>query len=109
MQAVLEQLKDIMGDDYITLLDAFLIDTPRRLDAMQAAVNDNNLEQLAAEAHALKGSSSNLGATGLANICTELSDGYKSGTLISPGEKVQTAFEFFEEVKKILEQEKQSL
>ena len=72
MQAVLEQLKDIMGDDYITLLDAFLIDTPRRLDAMQAAVNDNNLEQLAAEAHALKGSSSNLGATGLANICTEL-------------------------------------
>jgi HPt (histidine-containing phosphotransfer) domain-containing protein len=109
MQAVLEQLKDIMGDGYVTLLDAFLADAPKRLDLMQAAVSENNLEQLAEESHSLKGSSSNLGATELAGICSELSDGYYSGTLTELEQKVRTAFELYAEVEHILEQEKQSL
>ena len=109
MQAVLEQLKDMMGDNYVALLNAYLEDTPKRLDIMQTAVSDNNLEQLVAQAHALKGSSSNLGAVELAEICSQISDGYRNGALTEPEHMVRIACELFEEVKQILEQEKQSL
>jgi histidine phosphotransfer protein HptB len=73
---VLNNLAEGQGDDepdlIVELIDLFLEDTPRRVAAMQEALANSDDRLLAREAHALKGSSSTLGATQVAESCAEL-------------------------------------
>jgi signal transduction histidine kinase/CheY-like chemotaxis protein/HPt (histidine-containing phosphotransfer) domain-containing protein len=52
--------------------DAFLNDTPRRLEDIEQALLAREGEKLARVAHTLKGSSSNLGARAFVQICSDL-------------------------------------
>jgi signal transduction histidine kinase/DNA-binding response OmpR family regulator/HPt (histidine-containing phosphotransfer) domain-containing protein len=52
--------------------DAFLEDTPRRLDDIEQALLGRNAEKLSRVAHTLRGSSSNLGARTFVGICADL-------------------------------------
>lgn len=73
---VLNNLAEGQGEDepdlVVELIDLFLEDTPRRVAAMQQALANSDDRLLAREAHALKGSSSTLGATQVAESCAEL-------------------------------------
>lgn len=73
---VLNNLADAQGDGepdlVVELIDLYLADTPRRVAAMHAALANSDDRLLARGAHALKGSSSTLGATQVAESCTEL-------------------------------------
>jgi HPt (histidine-containing phosphotransfer) domain-containing protein len=63
----------IEGDpDFLTeLIDTYLTDAPTRILAMQTALDRQDLAAFAKAAHALKGSSGNLGAETLARICLQ--------------------------------------
>jgi HPt (histidine-containing phosphotransfer) domain-containing protein len=63
----------IEGDpDFLTeLIDAYLSDAPVRIQAMQSALGQQDLSAFAKAAHALKGSSGNLGAETLARLCLQ--------------------------------------
>jgi signal transduction histidine kinase/CheY-like chemotaxis protein/HPt (histidine-containing phosphotransfer) domain-containing protein len=52
--------------------EAFLNDTPRRLEDIKQALFEHEGEKLALVAHTLKGSSSNLGARAFVQICSDL-------------------------------------
>jgi CheY-like chemotaxis protein/HPt (histidine-containing phosphotransfer) domain-containing protein len=54
------------------VVDAFLEDTPRRLEDIEQALLGHSTEELSLVAHALKGSGSNLGARAFAQICADL-------------------------------------
>ena len=54
------------------VVDAFLEDTPRRLEDIEQALLGHSAEKLSRVAHTLKGSSSNLGARAFVRICAEL-------------------------------------
>jgi two-component system, sensor histidine kinase and response regulator len=54
------------------LIDLFLKDSRPRLQKMELAVGQRDNESLAAAAHAIKGSASNLGARRLASLCANL-------------------------------------
>ena len=69
---VLQQLHDLLGEEYASLLETWLHDTPRRLARMEAALAEGDRETLAFEAHALKGSSQTLGARPVQAICERL-------------------------------------
>ncbi|MBV4459639.1 Hpt domain-containing protein [Pseudomonas sp. COR58] len=66
---VLNSMAEVMEDNYPELLDTFLADSENRLRELQKTVD---AEVLSFVAHSFKGSSSNMGATRLAELCHEL-------------------------------------
>ncbi|MBM7868332.1 PAS domain-containing protein [Heliobacterium gestii] len=59
-------------DDLQTLYHTFLQDTPARLEALKAAHDQGDLQELRFLAHYIKSGSGNLGACRLMGICAEL-------------------------------------
>ncbi|MHC8408443.1 Hpt domain-containing protein [Pseudomonas sp. TMB3-21] len=66
---VLTALQEVMEDDYPILLDIFLSDSEERLNVLR---NADTAESVGATAHSFKGSSSNMGAIHLAELCSAL-------------------------------------
>ncbi|MGF6109772.1 Hpt domain-containing protein [Pseudomonas sp. ADAK2] len=66
---VLSALREVMEDEYPTLLDTFIADSEERLLVLRKA---EDAAQLMNAAHSFKGSSSNMGAVRLAELCNEL-------------------------------------
>jgi HPt (histidine-containing phosphotransfer) domain-containing protein len=74
--AVLEGLKKFQqtgAPDFITeLIDLFLNDTAAQLESLRVAVSNNNVTEVRRLAHLVRGSSGNIGAGGLAELCEEM-------------------------------------
>ncbi len=68
----LAELCELMGDDLVPLVQAFLRDGQERLHLLERNLLAGDFEQARRQAHSLKGSSSNLGATALAAACLQL-------------------------------------
>lgn len=68
-QKVLSDLKEVMEDGYLQLVETFLEDSERRLSQLHEA---KSAEELGLAAHSFKGSSSNMGAVVLARLCEQL-------------------------------------
>ena len=64
---VLSGLQEVMEDEYPKLLDTFLDDSQKRVEALRMARDD--AKALGRIAHSFKGSSGNLGALRLAQLC----------------------------------------
>ena len=67
---------DLLGE----LIDLFAADTPELIAAMQAAAAAGAPDALRLAAHSAKGSSSNLGATVLADVFKAIEDHGRTGT-----------------------------
>ncbi|MCF5713237.1 Hpt domain-containing protein [Pseudomonas tremae] len=74
--SVLNALQEVMEDEYPTLLDVFLKDSEQRIVQLRQAVETGNmdLQELSLTAHSFKGSSSNMGALRLSDLCRQLED-----------------------------------
>jgi diguanylate cyclase (GGDEF)-like protein len=70
-QALFAKLREIMGPSLPQALSPFLEDTPKYLLDLETAVHARDAETARAKAHAIKGSSGNLGATILAQLAKE--------------------------------------
>lgn len=66
------ELVELMGEDFDSLVEAYLRDSADRINQLDQALSDGNFEQVRRQAHSLKGSSSNLGALQLAKRCQKL-------------------------------------
>lgn len=62
-------LKDILGENFDSLITQFIEDGQRRLDALVPAVELKDFDTINKQAHGLKGSARNLGANFLAEKC----------------------------------------
>jgi len=72
--AQLRQLGEDMGEDLLgELAGLFLSDADRHVAALHQACRDGEADQIARSAHALRGASDDLGATGLAGLCSAAS------------------------------------
>ena len=73
---VLEALKKFQQadePDFVTeLIDLFLDDTAVQLESLKGAVSTNDVTEVRRLAHLVKGSSGNIGAVGLAELCQEM-------------------------------------
>jgi HPt (histidine-containing phosphotransfer) domain-containing protein len=76
---MLEELKDIMDDEFLDLLRAFLSDSKMRINSLRSAYADNRQDNISAIAHSFKGSSGNIGAHALSELCKELEKFAKEG------------------------------
>lgn len=76
------QLRDLLGANAAPIVDSLLNDLPKRLALLAAAVAAGDTRAVRNEAHTMKGSSGNLGATAFAALCTQLSEICKAGELL---------------------------
>ncbi len=81
----LESLKEFSDDDdgsfIVSLFETFIVNTEPRLERIRTAVENNDHETMAREAHGIKGSSSNLGADRVAMVSRELERLGKAGEM----------------------------
>ena len=73
-QEMIEELREIMEDDFVELVNAYVEDSKERIIELGTAFNVLNHIGLRDAAHTLKGSSANLGAMALSEFCAELED-----------------------------------
>lgn len=71
-QKVVTELRELMGDAYLTVYEAFLRSGEQNMSDLAAAVADNKLENIKSITHTLKGSSANIGAKRLSEISMEM-------------------------------------
>lgn len=69
---VVSELQDVMGQDFQMLVDSFHRDGEQRLEALHSAFAAGDLETLRRQAHSFKGSSGNLGAVRVFDLCMQL-------------------------------------
>lgn len=77
----LAQLASVMEDEFVDLLQTYLSNVPRELVRLDHGFASNESERVVASAHAIKGSSANLGAVRLGALCSDLERLARSGTL----------------------------
>ena len=77
----LNDLKDIMEDEFPSLLETFLTESARQYEQAQTDWEANDLDGLMRSAHSLKGSSANIGAEMLQETCAALETNARNGTL----------------------------
>ncbi|NIB43202.1 Hpt domain-containing protein [Pseudomaricurvus alkylphenolicus] len=68
----LAMLKEVMEDDFNNLINTFLDDARQRLPLLREQLAASDYEALRRTAHSLKGSSSNLGAMPLSELCFQV-------------------------------------
>jgi len=84
----LVDLEDIMGDELVTLVDAYLRDGETRIRNMREAADRGDSTEVGKLAHSLKSSSANLGAIPLANRARQVEEAARNGTLANPADSV---------------------
>lgn len=74
--SVLSTLQDVMEDEYPTLLDVFIKDSEQRVAQLRQVFDAPapDLQALSLNAHSFKGSSSNMGALQLSDLCRRLEE-----------------------------------
>lgn len=84
--AMLVQLQELLGERFAELIDRFISDGTRRMELLRRAVPARDFDTIHAEAHGLKGSSRNIGANALGQVCGDLEQKGRNsdGTGIDP-------------------------
>ena len=70
----LNELKQVMGDEFSLLVETFTSDSVMRLQSIEEAVQSGDPDLIRRAAHSFKGSSSNMGADALTSLCRQLED-----------------------------------
>ena len=73
------ELRELMGEDFDSLLDSFQADSQVQIDAIADAVSQTDADRVRRQAHGLKGACINLGANDLAELCGRIEDLGRAG------------------------------
>ncbi|WP_306017594.1 Hpt domain-containing protein [Balneatrix alpica] len=80
-QSMLDELRLVMEDEFGLLLETYLDDSDNRLQTLKQALAAADAGKIREAAHSLKGSSGNIGAKELAEICKNLEDAGRESNL----------------------------
>lgn len=80
-EALLEELRDILEEEFPALVSTYVQDSAVRVKDMQDAFVRGDMEALRKSAHSLKGASANLGLELLTDLCRELEESVMVGAL----------------------------
>ena len=92
---VLETVREVLEDLFPETIEMFLHETSARLDGIQKALVQQDLQTMSQIAHTMKGSSGNIGALRLSELCQQLMSVSETGVLADTTlQVVQIATEF---------------
>lgn len=69
---IISSLRDVMEDDFPLLIETFITDSQERIGNLHTLVTGAEADEIRRAAHSFKGSSSNIGAARLAELCKEV-------------------------------------
>ena len=84
----LNELKEVLEDEFAVLVRTYLQDAELRLMHIQDAYRQRNSDSGRLASHSLKGASANLGAMQLSGICEKLEHACRSGNISQCGDLV---------------------
>jgi len=99
----LAALKDIMEDEFTALVQTYLADAQARVTLLHELLSKQDLDEIRKNAHSLKGSSSNLGASLLTDLCFQVEQQSKDNQLEGLNTLLSQIDEEFVLVKEALE------
>lgn len=112
---VLNTLQEVMEDEYLTLIDVFLNDSDQRLDLLRQAARSQgvpgtlpDLAQLGLAAHSFKGSSSNMGAMHLSELCRQLEEQARYQALDGLEELVSRIDREYQAIRQVFDAQRQT-
>ena len=73
-ERVLSELKTLMGDEYIAVYSAFIRTADQAIPRLGRAVEFDDSKTIETIVHTLKGSSANIGAKEMSQICSDMLD-----------------------------------
>ena len=100
---VLNELRQVMGDEFSLLIETFEVDSLVRIEEIKAAVAASDPEAIRRAAHSFKGSTGNMGATLLTELCRELEELGRSGQSLGAEPLVVKIIDAYAKVKIALE------
>ena len=77
----LEQLKDIMEDEFDMLIGMFVDDSSTLIQTIKTTAAEKDADALRVASHTLKGSSSNMCVQSISNLCAEIENKAKENNL----------------------------
>mgnify|MGYP002784199089 CR=1 FL=1 len=80
-ESIVNELIDVMGSEFTSLVKVYLEDTPKNLQILNSAAERGDVQAMIAPAHSLKSTSANLGAMALSDLAKLIEHGARSGTL----------------------------
>jgi HPt (histidine-containing phosphotransfer) domain-containing protein len=95
---VIEDLREIMGAEFDSLVRVFLEDAPMTVARMERAATANDIDGLVAPAHSLKSTSANLGAMRLSELAKSVEHGARRGEVPDPAGLVRALAGEFQRV-----------
>ncbi len=101
---LLEELKDIMEEEFPLLLQTYLRESELQFQRIDEAWQAQELDDLRRSAHSLKGSSGNIGAEALAELCADLERSAKSAEVDNVPSTMQALAGEFNAVKDVVTQ-----
>ncbi|HRE30349.1 MAG TPA: Hpt domain-containing protein, partial [Candidatus Berkiella sp.] len=81
-------LKELFNEGFGPFLEKFYQDFEKKEQDLLSALNNNQMDTVGKIAHSIKGSSLNMGASGLAKICESIEEAISQGNL----EKTKEAY-----------------
>lgn len=76
----LNEIKDLLGDDFLTLLDVYTSDTNNRYTELEKALKGDDFNSIRQLSHAMKSSSANIGADTVSSIAAKIEEAAKEET-----------------------------
>jgi HPt (histidine-containing phosphotransfer) domain-containing protein len=81
---IVDDLREIMGEEFAALVRVFLEDAPQALQKLEQAAAKQDIDALIGPAHSLKSTSANLGALALSDLARTIEHGARQRNLIDP-------------------------
>jgi HPt (histidine-containing phosphotransfer) domain-containing protein len=81
---IVEDLQEMMGSDYQSLIRIYLEDSPKLIGQIQRALDNRDCQALVAPAHTLKSSSANLGAMALSEMAKIIEKSARNSDINTP-------------------------
>lgn len=101
----LEELKLVLEDEYVVLLQTFLDDSAVRIGEARGALEAGDPPSLREAVHSLKGACGNIGAASLATLCQGIEDQARAGTIGAVGPDLERVAVELERVRGALRSE----
>jgi CheY-like chemotaxis protein/HPt (histidine-containing phosphotransfer) domain-containing protein len=96
--AVFANLRDLMGDEFKVLLQAYMEDTAEFVKLLRHACDKEDYAAMQVPAHSMKSSSANIGAITLSGLAKKLEDQVRSDKLENVEQQVEDIEEEFKRV-----------
>ncbi len=103
--SALAELKEVMEEEFDTLLETFLDDSAERVVQIREAAKEGDSEALSRAAHSFKGSCTNIGVPVLAELCKDAEQKGRKGELEGIDDLVASIDQAFYEVTKLLKEQ----